>query len=268
MSDTAVTTAENLDTTESKDTGAENTGAENTEAENTEATDEKSAGNAPDAATPDAAQSQEADRPATTEIPAQEPLEDSATRKRGFPKPSVPGVVSRTVAAGSRRLARLGAWRIRIVTAIVVLAFAAAAVALGITAHQHQQDRTAATASADALAAANRIVPDLLTYKADGIDADFAAKYKLLTGSFQGDFTKLTQQTIIPAAKQRNITTQAKVAAAGVIESTPTTASVLMFINQSTTSTDDPDPTLDGSRIRVSLTKDGDTWKVSGLQPV
>lgn len=178
---------------------------------------------------------------------------------------AIGSILSRPSRATSRRLAGWSTTRLRTVSAVVLVLVVLAATGLGIALYQKHSDSVKAQASRDALAAAGAIVPTLLTYKPDGIDAAFASKYSSLTGTFATDFKNLSEKTIIPAAKQRKITTSAKVAAAALTDSTTTTATALMFINQSTSSTDSPEPTLDGSRIRVSLTKVGDAWKVSGL---
>lgn len=112
-------------------------------------------------------------------------------------------------------------------------------------------------------------VPNLLSYNGNGdLKKEFAAKYDLLTGKFRDDFTNLTTSSIIPAATQHHIVTNAKIAEAGVISSTDDAVSVLMFINQTTTSTDDPTPKIDGSRIKITAVRSGDQWKIGGLQPV
>lgn len=46
------------------------------------------------------------------------------------------------------------------------------------------------------------------------------------------------------------------------------TVTLLLFLNQNTTSTKYEGPRLDGSRIRVTMTKVDENWLISDLVPV
>jgi Mce-associated membrane protein len=107
-----------------------------------------------------------------------------------------------------------------------------------------------------------------LTYKFDSVDKDLADASNALTGDFKDQFVALTRQTIVPAAKQANIVTSASVAGNSVVKASADSVTVLMFVNQSTTSKDSPSPKLDSSRVRVELEHVGGRWLVSNLQPV
>lgn len=173
--------------------------------------------------------------------------------------------------AFTRLAAVFGRWtdrRVKVAGTLMVVAVVAALGFGGYTIYENQQDKDLQANGQDALAAARKMVPNLLTYKADSVDQDFTQKFTMLTGKFKTEFQKLSSESIIPSAKERKIVTEAQVAESGLINHGDSKATALLFINQTTTSTDEPDPKLDGSRVKVSLEKSGDDWKISALTPV
>ncbi len=174
--------------------------------------------------------------------------------------------------AGSRWLAvRVGALTPTGLRAVLVAVIAASVLAvafLGYSVIKYMETSGTRDAGEESVAAAEKLVPKLLSYKAENVESQFTAKYDLLTGDFRGEFEKLAASTIIPGATERKVTTEAEVVEAGLISNNSDHADVLLFVNQKTTSSDSPDATLDGSRVKVSLTKNGSGWKVSGLRPV
>ncbi|MCD2107125.1 hypothetical protein O4214_21440 [Rhodococcus erythropolis] len=171
----------------------------------------------------------------------------------------------------SRTADRVDRWSARrrstvlIPLGVVAAALSATVVLLGM---ELRTDSLVSSAKVDALDAANINVPKILSYNADSIDADLSAAAGHLTSDFKTQFVNLTQQSIIPPAKQLGITTAASVAANSVVSATPDAVTVLMFLNQSTTTTESSTPKLDSSRVRVDLQKVDGNWLISGLQPV
>ncbi|WP_024794950.1 hypothetical protein [Tomitella biformata] len=149
--------------------------------------------------------------------------------------------------------------------AATAIALATAVGLLGIAAHS---DGAQAAAGSAALSAANANVPKMLSYSADSAESDLVNAAEQLTGDFKTQFIALTREAIIPAASEQRITTSAAVAADAVVSASPEKVTVLMFLNQTTTHADSPDIKLDSSRVRVQLSKVGDDWLVSDLQPV
>ncbi|MEU2014213.1 twin-arginine translocation pathway signal, partial [Nocardia sp. NPDC019302] len=76
------------------------------------------------------------------------------------------------------------------------------------------------------------------------------------------------QQVVAPAAKQKSVRTTATVVRAAVSEQRQDEAVVLVFINQSTTSAEKPDPALAASSVRVTLRKADSAWRISAFDPV
>ncbi|WP_055474525.1 hypothetical protein [Gordonia sp. HS-NH1] len=168
-----------------------------------------------------------------------------------------------------QRINRVPARRARIAFATICLLGVVAIAATGYITHQVRLQDNQRDDRAQALAAMQSNVPKLLSYNGNNdLNQEFAAKYNLLTGKFRDDFTTLTKSSIIPAAAANRIVTNARIAESGVISSADDSVSVLMFINQTTTSSEDPAPQLDGSRVKITAVRSGNQWKIGGLQPV
>ncbi len=115
-------------------------------------------------------------------------------------------------------------------------------------------------------AAANTV--KILSYSPDTIETDLAAGLAVTTGDFADYYKKFTEETVMPAARQKNVTTTATVVQSGVISiDKPDTASALVFVNQVSTSTENPDPSHATSAVRVGLKKDHGQWLISSFDP-
>jgi Mce-associated membrane protein len=108
----------------------------------------------------------------------------------------------------------------------------------------------------------------LLSYSPDTLDQDFSAAIALLTGDFRAYYQQFTSEIVRPAAQQQQLKTTATVQRAGVETLSGTSATVLVFVNQTTTSRDKPAPAVVSSSVRVNLTKVNGKWLISGFNPV
>jgi Mce-associated membrane protein len=151
---------------------------------------------------------------------------------------------------------------------IAALGFTLVALALAIFAGV-QAHLAAATsdARADALAAAKTRVPELLSYQHDSLDDDLDRALDQTTGSFTEDYKKVLTDVVEPTAERRGISTTASVSAAGVVSGDRDEVVVLVFLTQRTT-VKGGRSSVTGSRVEVTMTRTGDTWKVSSLQPL
>jgi Mce-associated membrane protein len=131
-----------------------------------------------------------------------------------------------------------------------------------------RDQRRTATAEQAALKAARQHVADVLSYDAPTVEKDMGRAEAHLTGDFADDFTKMADDLIIPTARAKGIRTHAEVTSAGVVRSSVDEVVVLLFVNQTTTSSRVPEPTLDGSRLEVTLQRAGDGWLISELTPL
>jgi Mce-associated membrane protein len=160
----------------------------------------------------------------------------------------------------------------RLKLGVIVLAaalIASAGVAAWLYFNQYRPDqKTDAAASLVALDAAKNGTVALLSYSPESLDKDFAAAKSHLTGDFLSYYTQFTEQIVTPAAQQKAVKTTASVVRAAVSELRPNSAVVLVFVNQNTTSKENPDGAFAVSSVKVSLTKIDSTWLISSFDPV
>jgi Mce-associated membrane protein len=108
----------------------------------------------------------------------------------------------------------------------------------------------------------------LLSYSPESLDKDFATAKSHLSGDFLSYYTQFTDQIVAPAAKQKSLKTTAHIMGAGVQELHSDSALVLVYVDQSTTSKDRPDPTLAASTVLVSMTRVNGSWLITKFDPV
>jgi len=167
-----------------------------------------------------------------------------------------------------RRSARMVRSRLGAVLLAAVLV-ASTGVAAWLYFEQYRPDQeTNAAAASVALDAAKNGTVAMLSYSPESLDKDFAAAKLHLTGDFLSYYTQFTEQIVTPAAKQKSVKTSAAVVRAAVSELHPDSAVVLVFINQTTTSKENPDGSFAASAVKVGLKKINDTWRISSFDPV
>ncbi|SPM34625.1 hypothetical protein MRAB57_2445 [Mycobacterium rhizamassiliense] len=128
-----------------------------------------------------------------------------------------------------------------------------------------QTDASVATAVTNA---ASDGTVALLSYSPDSLDKDFANAKSHLSGDFLSYYNQFTEQIVAPAAKQKSLKTTARVLGAAVQELHPDSAVVLVLVDQSTTSKDNPDPSMASSSVLVRLARVNGTWLITKFDPV
>jgi Mce-associated membrane protein len=108
----------------------------------------------------------------------------------------------------------------------------------------------------------------LLSYTPDTLDQDFGKAKALLTGDFLDYYANFTTEKVAPTAKQKAVTTSATVVRAAVSKLDPGSAEVLLFINQTKVSKDNPNGSFTASSVKVGMTRVGDDWLISAFDPV
>lgn len=152
---------------------------------------------------------------------------------------------------------------------IAVLFVAAAVLTAGLYRHQYLPDQqTNAGVAHHAVEAASNGAVALLSYSPDSLDRDFAAAKSHLTGDFLSYYNQFTDQIVAPAAKQKGVRTTARVVKAALSELHRDRAVVLVFVNQTTTSTAQPEERVTASSVQVTLTKVHGSWLISKFDPV
>lgn len=152
---------------------------------------------------------------------------------------------------------------------VAVVLIASAGVAGWLYNYKYRIDQQTDAAAANvALEAAKTGTVALLSYSPDSLDKDFANAKSNLTGDFLSYYTQFTEQIVTPAAKEKKVKTAASVVRAGVSEMHPDSAVVLLFVNQVTTSKENPDGAFAASSVKVGLKKIDGRWLISAFDPV
>ncbi len=187
----------------------------------------------------------------------------TSIRPRPSPRPASPAPAEKA----ARRRLRLPAVRLpagRLVPGLVA-ATVILAIAVGVLGWFSWQQAQTDEARSAALAAARSHAQRILSYDYRRIDADAAAAKRVTTGSFRAEYTKTVTTVVKPTAIQYKAVVSAQVRAASVRSVSPDKVVVLLFVNQTTTSTRITGPKVDQSRVRMTLAKRGDDWFVSEI---
>ncbi|MDO0915431.1 hypothetical protein QQM39_32825 [Streptomyces sp. DT2A-34] len=164
--------------------------------------------------------------------------------------------------------------RRRLLTVVLGVLFVAGLIAAAVLGRQYQDGRQAESARAEAVAAARKAAPVVLSYDYRHLDKDFAKARAHLTGDFRDEYGKTTKTVVGPTAeKYRGVvkatvaapTTAGAPAAASVVSASADKVVVLLFVNQVTESTQVSGPRLDLNRVRMTMTRTADGWKVSAV---
>lgn len=172
-----------------------------------------------------------------------------------------------TVAVASHPPAGPRDWRRLVAFAVLpglALLLAVGAVWLG---WKNASQRGVDVARTESVSAARDATIAMLSYRADTAERDLTAALDRITGPFRDSYTDLVQNTVIPAAKEKKISAQARVPAAASASADRQRAVVLVFVNQTVT-VGGGAPTETLSSVRVTLEKVGERWLVSGFDPV
>jgi Mce-associated membrane protein len=152
---------------------------------------------------------------------------------------------------------------------LAVLLLGSAGLASWLYLNQFRPDReTNAAVAGDTIKAATTGAVALLSYAPDTMDKDFATAKSHLTGDFLSYYSQFTHDIVTPAVQQKSVKTSASVVQSAVSELKPDSAVVLVFLNQTTTSKDNPDGSFTASSVKVGLTKVDGNWLISAFDPV
>jgi Mce-associated membrane protein len=150
-----------------------------------------------------------------------------------------------------------------VILPLLVMCMAAGA---GYLKYQEGSLRDAHTAASSSVQAATEGTIALLSYSPDTAQATLTAARERLTGSFRDSYTSLTNDVVIPGAKEKKISATAAVPAASSVSATENRAVVLVFVDQSVIIGNDA-PSSTASAVQVTLDKIGDRWLISGFDP-
>jgi Mce-associated membrane protein len=163
--------------------------------------------------------------------------------------------------AGATDVRRRQRWVTPVLAACLVAVLAACALAAVTT----RNDRADISAGDAALGVATASATKILSYDYRHLPADFAAATATTTGSFRTDYQATTSKAVQQLATQTHAVVVAKVVAGGVVSSTSSRATVLLFVNQTTTSNRLSAAKTDLNRVQLTLSKVDGHWLVSAL---
>jgi Mce-associated membrane protein len=163
--------------------------------------------------------------------------------------------------ARSERGSRGRNWPAAVLAALVVIG----AVAAGVLGLRVREADAVDRARVAALAAARSHAQAILSYDHRTLDADFARAGKVITGAFKGEYERTTTAVVRPTATQYRAVVKAEVTSAGVVRASADRVVVLLFVDQTTTSTRLPTAKRDSSRVRMTLDNVGGRWLVSAV---
>lgn len=182
------------------------------------------------------------------------------TAPDGEEKARGPATVRRWIRRGLAR------WRSIVATAVVVAAVGLAA-GLYFTLYRSDLQIDNGAAHRAAQAASDGAVA-VLSYSPDNFDRDFATAKSHLTADFLAYYTEFADQFVKPMAQQKKITATATVIRSAVAELHPDSAVVLLFIDQSTSGPEKPEPVKTESSVLATLQKVDGSWLIAKFDPV
>lgn len=115
--------------------------------------------------------------------------------------------------------------------------------------------------------AADRAVERVLSYDYHRLQAGAASTRPLLTGHLQKQYASLQEQLQRTAPRLKASIT-AVVRQSAVLDADDDSAEVLLFVNQTTVSTEMKGPQLDQSRVIATLVQDDGKWLVDSVRAV
>jgi Mce-associated membrane protein len=160
-------------------------------------------------------------------------------------------------------------WVLAGIAALAVLLIAAASLTTWLYLHSYRPGQAANPAATQAaLDAAKAGTIAAWSYSPDSLDKDLQNAKTHLTGDFLSYYTDFTDSVVRPAVKQEHVATTANVVRAAVSEINPDSATVLLFVNQTTTSAQRTEPSTVSSIVMVTMNKIDGNWLISALNPV
>ncbi|ODQ90635.1 Mce protein [Mycolicibacterium holsaticum] len=156
-------------------------------------------------------------------------------------------------------------WRRRALRAAVAAAFVVLAAAVGFLGWQLWQERQITQAGEQARQAATDYAQVLTSIDSEKVDENFDAVLDGATGEFKDMYSQSSSQL-------RQLLIDNKASAHGVVlesavqSATKDKAVVLLFVDQSVSNTNVPDPRIDRSRIKMTMEYVDGRWRASKVE--
>lgn len=172
-----------------------------------------------------------------------------------------------------RRHSGAGRWKRRRATLLIglqaVLVAASVALASWMYFFQSRPDHATGRAAENAaLTAATTGSIAMLSYSPGSFEHDRASAKSHLTGDFLSYYSQFTDRVVAPAAQQKSVKTTAQVTKAAISQMHQDVAVALLFINQTTTSSDHPEPWVASSCVLVTVINVNGNWLIAKFEPI
>lgn len=141
-------------------------------------------------------------------------------------------------------------------------------IALLVVGHQAQKAAATERAATSAMKAARTSVPAILSYTDSGLAAQLAVTRRLMTPGYAKRYGAMVEKRVIPHARKFGVANQVGVVSVGTVSSTPDSAVVLVFANQTTRTKEKPAGITQGTRLEVTLHRQGERWLVDEMKPL
>lgn len=170
-----------------------------------------------------------------------------------------------SVAGGDDEQRTARDWRRHVLRGAVVAAFVVVLAAAGYLGWQLWQERQVAQAGQDARQAATDYAQVLTSIDSAKVDENFDAVLDGATGEFKDMYSQSSEQL-------RQLLIDNKASAHGVVlesavqSATKDKAVILLFVDQSVTNTNVPDPRIDRSRIKMTMEHVDGRWRASKVE--
>ncbi len=115
-------------------------------------------------------------------------------------------------------------------------------------------------------ASAERAAAAILAYDYKSLESDRDAAAQFMTPEYRKQYLDTFDGLVMKAAVQRKAHVEASVRASGVTAAGADRVEVLLFVNQTTTSTaNSGEPQTALNRVMFSMVREGDTWRVDDI---
>jgi Mce-associated membrane protein len=162
----------------------------------------------------------------------------------------------------SHRFRRFFVSNFRVIVLVAVIA--GLAIALALTSISLGNKNSAAAASTSALQAAKTYAVEVGGYSFQNMNQDFEAVLADSTPSFRTNFSQASSALKSTLVKYHASAT-AKVVAAGLVSSTPTSAVALVFLDQSVTNSLQKSATTDRTQVEINLLLQKGKWLINNV---
>lgn len=125
--------------------------------------------------------------------------------------------------------------------------------------------RSAESARAEVLGAATDFATNLSSYDFNDLEGNFNGVTENATGRFAEQYTQVGAN-LTELIKQHKAVSEGAVLAVGAVEADDDHAVVLLFVDQTITNTNSPQPRVDRNRMRMTLVQQDGRWLVDDVK--